>query len=94
MQDQENGGHGPHAAVEREGEIEAEGRLHPMQAGGQDHLHDEDGKSQQGKAAAKIIIEYVVGLQVEGRHHQQRRKDNGQVQDDPGAGPVHGRSGE
>ena len=74
MQQQQDNRHGPHAAMERKGQIEAEGPFHPVEPGGQHDLQDDDGKGQQGEAAAEIINKAILGLEVEGRHHHKRQK--------------------
>ncbi len=46
MQQQQDSRKGPHAAMERKGQIEAEGPFHPAEPGGQHDLQDDDGKGQ------------------------------------------------
>ena len=65
MQQQQDSRAGPHAAMEREGQIEAEGPFHPFEPGGQHDLQDDEGKGQLGEAAAEIIKEDVFGLEVD-----------------------------
>ena len=84
MHNQQGGRQSPHPPMEREGQVEAEGLFHPLEPGGQDHLQDQDGKGQQGKAAPDIIYKDVLGLKVEGRHHQKGQQHDRQIKDDPG----------
>ena len=75
--------------MERKGQIEAEGPFHPLEPGGQDDLQDDDGKGQQSEAAAEIIKKDVFGLEVEDRHHHERRQHEQQIKDDPGSCGLH-----
>lgn len=75
VRDENPGGKHPPTPMKRERQVEAEGLFHPFEAGGEHHLHNQNGKSQKAQGAPEIIRQSIFSLEVEpGSQHQRRHQ--------------------